>query len=650
MQIKSVILYNSLGEKRVLSFNLGRVNIITGKSRTGKSALLEIIDYCLGRTKFLVPEGVIKENVDWYAVLFQLNQTQIFIAKPKPEFNNDTQSKVYFKISNDLNIPELSELKPDFNNDNLIEELSRLVGIAQAKSIEAKTVQGKTFNINIKHSSFYLFQNQNTIANKDLLFHRQSDSYIATHMKDTLPYFLGAVRGDYLTFVHERKEVSKNLRKLNSQLNEIKSLDEQKDSKARFLLGEALQVGLINSNHIPDSFEEILELLRSTQEWKTQTIPNINDDNLSSLQREMRELEEEFKQIQEEIEATELYIKQNDGFSQEANHQKLRLESINLFYNLEENANNNHVCPVCDSRVDSLLPNISAMQRSLEKLDREIGRVEIKRPDLVDHLESKKDKYEELRIRITQKKQAINSLYEEYEAAKQIKDENSRIARIIGRISLYLEMLDMTDKTSPIMQKINALEERRDFLEEQLKQSNIQNTMLSILSCVGLSMTQWADKLNLEYSHSPYRIDPKKLTVVADRPSGAVSMQRMGSGENWLGCHLISLLALHKHFVEEKRPVPHFLILDQPTQVYFPSGKYDQDQLISEDSVQKGDDLKSIENIFNLIFEVCEQLNLQFQVIILEHANFKDNKKFQDSLIEKPWIDGKALIPENWIK
>jgi len=44
----------------------------------------------------------------------------------------------------------------------------------------------------------------------------------------------------------------------------------------------------------------------------------------------------------------------------------------------------------------------------------------------------------------------------------------------------------------------------------------------------------------------------------------------MGSAANWIGYHLIAHLGLHKHFVERDRPVPRFLILDQPTQAYFP--------------------------------------------------------------------------------
>lgn len=48
--INSIILWprNTEHSPRCLSFDSEAVNIITGASRTGKSALIPIIDYCLG--------------------------------------------------------------------------------------------------------------------------------------------------------------------------------------------------------------------------------------------------------------------------------------------------------------------------------------------------------------------------------------------------------------------------------------------------------------------------------------------------------------------------------------------------------------------------------------------------------------------------
>ncbi|MCB0213444.1 MAG: DUF3732 domain-containing protein, partial [Anaerolineae bacterium] len=115
IQIKTIVLYNTDGNTRVLDFKLGQVNIITGKSSTGKSAIIEIISYCLGRSTFTIPEGAIRDNAVWYGVLFQLNETQIFIAKPAPANNAASQSQVYYEAGTEIAIPPLAELQPNSN-------------------------------------------------------------------------------------------------------------------------------------------------------------------------------------------------------------------------------------------------------------------------------------------------------------------------------------------------------------------------------------------------------------------------------------------------------------------------------------------------------------------------------------------------------
>ena len=45
MQILELVLYGKNGQKRTLSFNPGKVNIIPGESKAGKSAVGDIIEY-----------------------------------------------------------------------------------------------------------------------------------------------------------------------------------------------------------------------------------------------------------------------------------------------------------------------------------------------------------------------------------------------------------------------------------------------------------------------------------------------------------------------------------------------------------------------------------------------------------------------------
>lgn len=81
-------------------------------------------------------------------------------------------------------------------------------------------------------------------------------------------------------------------------------------------------------------------------------------------------------------------------------------------------------------------------------------------------------------------------------------------------------------------------------------------------------ISEWAKALDLEHSEYPYRFDLNKLTVMVDR-NRPVPLQQLGSGANWLGCHLVALLAIHTFLHRNKRPVPGFLFLDKPSQVFF---------------------------------------------------------------------------------
>ena len=48
-QILKIVLYSTNGATRVLALRPNAVNIIAGASKTGKSALIHIVNYCLAR-------------------------------------------------------------------------------------------------------------------------------------------------------------------------------------------------------------------------------------------------------------------------------------------------------------------------------------------------------------------------------------------------------------------------------------------------------------------------------------------------------------------------------------------------------------------------------------------------------------------------
>jgi predicted ATPase len=73
MQILNIVIFSHDSRRRILSLNAGRVNIITGASKTGKSALIDIVDYCFGASECKVPEGPIRRSVSWFGLKLQLD-------------------------------------------------------------------------------------------------------------------------------------------------------------------------------------------------------------------------------------------------------------------------------------------------------------------------------------------------------------------------------------------------------------------------------------------------------------------------------------------------------------------------------------------------------------------------------------------------
>jgi DNA repair ATPase RecN len=59
MQLLAIVLYNATGDRQVVEFKPGALNVVTGSPGTGKSALLDIVEFCLGRSTVTMPVGPI---------------------------------------------------------------------------------------------------------------------------------------------------------------------------------------------------------------------------------------------------------------------------------------------------------------------------------------------------------------------------------------------------------------------------------------------------------------------------------------------------------------------------------------------------------------------------------------------------------------
>jgi hypothetical protein len=550
MQIRAILLYGRHGEIRRIDFPIGALCVVTGASKTGKSALIEIVDYCLGRESCTVPVGVIREAVSWFAVLLQFTQVQYFVARRTPEEGQQYQSEVYVQSSGLVEIPTLAQLKPNANISALEAQLTEFLGISPNLNVSATDQKGAhTFLINVRHTSFFIFQQQDEIASRKLLFHRQGDEFIPQAIRQTFPYFIGAAEEGRLIRLQEldrlRVECDDIARRIQEYERSVGNID-----RARDLLREARQVGLFTTEEIPSDRPTVDNFLDRIVNQPLEEAPSIVDDDRDRLQREHTHLMHEYRDLREEIRAAEAFEREQLGYQGEVELQTGRLRSIELFP-IDEKSD---LCPLCLSSPSNPTPSQAEVRALLESFRKKLGPVQRQVTNVRVHIVAMYSQLSDLRRKIDQSRIALSAATAASRALAEQENVQRRRSYVTGRITLYLQSRQELFGGEPLEEIFALKRQRIEQLEEELNNAEVIEKQTSILNSIGSRMSDWGKRLSLEFSSSPLRIDIRKLNVVADTPQGPIPLDRMGGGENWVGYHLVAFAALHSHFIAENRP------------------------------------------------------------------------------------------------
>ncbi len=89
--IRSVSIYSYDGERKTLVFKTSGLNIITGRAATGKFSIIDILDYCFGRSECYVAAGIIRQHVSWFGVEIQNGSDVLFVGRRNPDQTERTR-------------------------------------------------------------------------------------------------------------------------------------------------------------------------------------------------------------------------------------------------------------------------------------------------------------------------------------------------------------------------------------------------------------------------------------------------------------------------------------------------------------------------------------------------------------------------------
>jgi predicted nucleic acid-binding Zn-ribbon protein len=468
-------------------------------------------------------------------------------------------------------------------------------------------------------------------------------------IKDTMPYFLGAAPRDQALKRVRLREARRAFTRATAALTNAEQAAQAIDGQLRALLAEANAVGLTAAS-TPETRADVLDLLEQITRTPVNDAgrpgagdaPNAEQDARRRLLDSQAALRERLRGMAAERQLLLDTFDGQDGYVGALNTQVGRLASLGLLPAPGGSVAADDQCPLCGSALAEPDPSPAELRVSLELLQQQLLGIEDARPARRAALAAIEDQIAGTRADLRGVDAALRALVEGDEAIQDTEGEQRR-AFTRGRISATLATANRADDSAlrRLQHERDVAARRVEALEAELDDDEERMQLESRLASLSGDMTRWSQQLLLEHGDA-VRLDLNRLTVVTETDQGPAPLWRIGSAENWIGAHLVTHLALHRYFVTHSRPVPRLLLLDQPTQAYYPSELEQETGVPSDDS-----DREAVRRMFQLLLTVAEELAPSMQIIVCDHANLPE-EWFRSAVVHN-WRDGKALIPQEWL-
>jgi chromosome segregation ATPase len=151
------------------------------------------------------------------------------------------------------------------------------------------------------------------------------------------------------------------------------------------------------------------------------------------------------------------------------------------------------------------IPGAQAIHASLAQLSQSLAATERERPQLRDYIERLNAELTRLTEQQSEKQNAIDGLQNEEASARQMRDLNSRRAKVVGRVSLYLESVPDAPVEMLFARELADARREVERLSGLVNRDEKEQRLSSILNRIGSHLGAIAHKLDAEFSDSPVR-------------------------------------------------------------------------------------------------------------------------------------------------
>lgn len=608
----NLVLFLKNGKKRTLTFLPDKINVITGNSNTGKTAILAIIDYCLFSSTHDISESIINENVEWYGIKISINDKRYFIARKSPSESN---------VSHDYYFSSVGDVPEGVPTANIAEP-------ALKKTLEAEfgidsdtrvAYGGRALSSGSKVSLRY-FLLLNTIS-QDIITHSQEffDKQKDEKYREALPRIFDLAVGidtvENILKREKREEIEREIRKLEKESERISRKHDAFYSQLKSTIQTAKEYGLLpEEGDVGEAVEQLNTMVRSAETiTKNGAIDRYNEINadINKLTRKIRNLNSftnEYKRYKANLKETSDSLKSLDFISEHYND-VLKTSIFNeVVAGLEADHKKIKKAVANKTPLDS---NISTTIKEYEAKMRDLVDERDTMPQEVKAFENDKEKY----IFVGEVKAKLD-LYQPQSVANHQGNEE-RIKTLTSRLDELV---------------VNNVSERKELFVKTLEEI-IQEYITFTRSALA----------NYKDYRASFNYKGKVLQLRKPRSN---HVENVGSSSNHMFLHLFLFLGLHEQIVREKIPyVASFLIIDQFSRPYFEdrSGKI-KESIDSSDIAKVTAALSLLDNFVTNM----KELGGNFQMIVFEHISPDTWSGFSNFHLVESFKDGNALIPDDY--
>lgn len=636
-QLRAVLLYSHDSRRRDIFFDLNAVNIVVGRSGSGKSALCEIIDYCFGSGECHIP-GVVREASSWAAMLLANDSTQVFIARRIPPVDQLSSEDTYLSFGSHVDLPATEEgLTGTTNVSTMLRRLEQLIGIGNAVT-EAFGAPRPIRKVTARNVTPFLLQSDDVIINKTVLLRGAQDDHRFSIM-DTFPYFLGTVDESLIAKEQELRRVTAQAVAEERRMTQRDRLRDTAALSLRGIAAEAQHVGLLDLSVSDVSIDMLRKSLERIADWVPPADGDEGTDRLSQLGAQEKRLRTQRAEMLAEMEELRDAYREASTFVTTAERQQRRLQVVDLFH---VNGGPTEVCPVCANPLMKNTDTLANVRAAYRDLQSQLRSAERERPQIDSYIATLQGRIDATSSQVAIVRAQLAAIQRESEAIQQQLDLTQRRMRVAGRVSYYLEVAEDTEAPSST-DHLRNLEARIAELREELDNSNKLDRLIDAQQQVALSATEILNNLPFTaiYPQRTVYLNTRDLSAGILTAHRRIPMRDIGSDENYLSLHVAVSLGLHRYFKIHERPVPGFLVFDQLSRPFYPPDEM-PGVITTRSDAERGE----LRSYFDLLFaEVASQRDLQ--IIVLEHAYFADDKRFIKAVGDRFFEDEK-LIPADW--